>query len=415
MTREETVQALFDAFNRRELDAMLPHLDKDVEMVPLRAEVEDIRYRGHAQMADFLDDVESTWAGMQIEVEEIRAEGDRCVVVGRMRGIGSVSGASTELPGRLGCRLPRRPRLLPQDVLRPRRGKRRGGGGELSVAALEFRVMGVVNVTPDSFSDGGRFLDADAAVDHALDLAAEGADILDFGGESTRPGSEGVSAEEEMRRVIPVIERVTAAALPVAISIDTSKTQVAEAAVAAGATLVNDVTALRGDPGLASFVAEKHLDCCLMHMLGEPRTMQVDPRYDDVVDDVKAFLAERVEFAVSQGIAEERLLVDPGIGFGKTVDHNLELVRRLDELVALGPPVVIGTSRKSFLGKITGRDEDDRLPGTIATNVLALERGARVFRVHDVRPVRDALEVAAGTVSGRWTGTTTPTTSSTRT
>ena len=282
------------------------------------------------------------------------------------------------------------------------------------MAAPEFRVMGVVNVTPDSFSDGGRFLDADAAVDHALDLAAEGADILDFGGESTRPGSEGVSAAEEMSRVIPVIERVAAAALPVEISIDTSKAQVAEAAVAAGATLVNDVTALRGDPGLASFVAEKQLDCCLMHMLGEPRTMQVDPRYDDVVDDVKAFLAGRVEFAVSQGIAEERLLVDPGIGFGKTVDHNLELVRRLDELVALGPPVVIGTSRKSFLGKITGRDEDDRLPGTIATNVLALERGARVFRVHDVRPVRDALEVAAGTVSGRWTGTT-PTTSSTRT
>ena len=281
--------------------------------------------------------------------------------------------------------------------------------------APEFRVMGVVNVTPDSFSDGGRFLDENAAVDHALDLAAQGADILDFGGESTRPGSEGVTADEEMLRVVPVIERVAAAGLDVQISIDTSKAEVAQAAVAAGATLVNDVTALRRDPGLASFVGETQLDCCLMHMLGEPRTMQVDPRYDDVVDDVKAFLAERVEFAVAQGIAESRLLIDPGIGFGKTVDHNLALLRRLDELVELGPPVVIGTSRKSFLGRITGRDEDDRLPGTIATNVLALERGARVFRVHDVRPVRDALEVAAGTVSGRWTGTTTtPTTSSTR-
>jgi dihydropteroate synthase len=271
--------------------------------------------------------------------------------------------------------------------------------------------MGVVNVTPDSFSDGGRFLDENAAVDHALDLAAQGADILDFGGESTRPGSDGVSVEEEVRRVIPVIERVAAAGLEVQISIDTSKVAVAQAAVDAGATLVNDVTAFRAEPELASFVAERGLDCCLMHMLGEPRTMQVDPRYDDVVDDIRAFLAGRVEFAVAQGVGEERILIDPGIGFGKTVDHNLELVRRLDELVALGPPVVIGTSRKSFLGRITGRPEDDRLPGTIATNVLALERGARVFRVHDVRPVRDALEVAAGTVSGRWTGTTKPTTS----
>ncbi|MEA2272769.1 MAG: dihydropteroate synthase [Solirubrobacteraceae bacterium] len=274
--------------------------------------------------------------------------------------------------------------------------------------------MGVVNVTPDSFSDGGRFLDADAAVDHALDLAAQGADILDFGGESTRPGSEGVSVEEEMRRVIPVIERVAAAALPVQISIDTSKAQVAQAAIAAGATFVNDVTALRGDPELASLVAEKQLDCCLMHMLGEPRTMQAEPRYDDVVDDVKAFLAHRVEFAVTQGIAEDRILIDPGIGFGKTVDHNLELLRRLDELVALGPPVVIGTSRKSFLGRITGGGEDDRLPGTIATNVLAFERGALVFRVHDVRPVRDALEVAAATVSGRWTETTTTSTTTSK-
>jgi dihydropteroate synthase len=278
-----------------------------------------------------------------------------------------------------------------------------------------FRIMGVVNVTPDSFSDGGRFLTPDAAVDHALDLAAQGADILDFGGESTRPGAQPVSAEEEQRRVVPVIERVAAAGLGGEISIDTSKLAVAQRAVDAGATLVNDVTAFRAEPDLAAFVAEKQLDCCLVHMLGEPRTMQHDPRYDDVVSDVKAFLAERVEFALGEGIAEERILVDPGIGFGKTVAHNLELLRRLGELVALGPPVVVGTSRKSFLGRITGRSEDERVPGTIATNVLAFERGARVFRVHDVRAVRDALEVTAATVTARWTETTSPATSSTTT
>ena len=271
----------------------------------------------------------------------------------------------------------------------------------------DFRVMGVVNVTPDSFSDGGRFLDPEAAVAHALRLAAEGADVLDFGGESTRPGAEPVPAEEERRRVVPVIERVAGAGVAAQLSIDTSKAEVAEAAIAAGATLVNDVTALRGDPRMAAVVAEHGVDCCLMHMRGEPRTMQIEPRYDDVVAEVGAFLEERTAFAVAQGVAEERILVDPGIGFGKALEHNLELLRRLDELVAGGRPVVVGTSRKSFLGLLTGRAEPaDRLAGTIATNVLALERGASVFRVHDVAPVREALAVAAATVSERWTPTT---------
>src|SRR3954471_7682947 len=257
--------------------------------------------------------------------------------------------------------------------------------------------MGVVNVTPDSFSDGGLFLDADAAVRHALDLAAEGADILDFGGESTRPGAEPVDEAEERRRVVGVIER-GAGASDAQLSIDTSKVAVARAALAAGASYVNDVTAFRAEPALAGLVAELEVDCCLMHMRGEPLTMQDDPRYDDVVSDVKAFLEERLAFAVAEGVREERVTVDPGIGFGKTLEHNLELLRRLDEIVALGRPVMVGTSRKSFLGKLTGREGGERVPGTIATNVLALERGASVFRVHDVAPVREALAVAAATV-----------------
>jgi dihydropteroate synthase len=266
-----------------------------------------------------------------------------------------------------------------------------------------FQIMGVVNVTPDSFSDGGEFLDAQRATDHGRRLLAEGADILDVGGESTRPGAAPVGAEEELRRVLPVLEGLAGATL----SIDTSKAAVARDAVAAGASLVNDVTALRGDAEMAGFVADAGVRLCLMHMLGDPRTMQKDPRYDDVVDDVKAFLEERMAFAVSEGVAEERILLDPGIGFGKTVDHNLELLRRLGEIVALGRPVVIGTSRKSFLGKITGREVGDRVAATAATSVLAFERGAAVFRVHDVAPTRDALAVALATVTGRWSPTTT--------
>jgi dihydropteroate synthase len=277
----------------------------------------------------------------------------------------------------------------------------------------DFTVMGVVNVTPDSFSDGGLFFDADIAIAHGLELAAEGAAILDVGGESTRPGAEPVPAAAELERVLPVIEGLQARGGSAQISIDTSKAAVAAQALDAGAAIVNDVTALRGDPEMAGLVAARGVPCCLMHMLGEPRTMQDDPRYDDVVSDVKAFLEERMAFAVAAGIREERLLLDPGIGFGKTVEHNLELLARLDELVTLGRPLVIGTSRKSFLGRVTGRPLDDRLAATIATNVLAYERGARVFRVHDVAPVRDALVIAGATVRRRWP--TTPTTSTTRT
>ena len=262
-----------------------------------------------------------------------------------------------------------------------------------------FRVMGIVNVTPDSFSDGGLWLDPGAAAAHGRELAAEGAAILDVGGESTRPGAEPVGAEEELRRVVPVIE-ARAGLDGVQLSVDTTKRAVAEAALAAGATLVNDVSALRFDPDLAGLCADARCDVCLMHMLGEPRTMQQDPRYDDVVDDVKAFLEERLGFATREGIAEERVLLDPGIGFGKTVDHNLELLRRMDELVALGRPVVVGTSRKSFLGRLTGvEDASARVAGTVATNVLALERGATVFRVHDVAPSVEALTVATATLA----------------
>jgi dihydropteroate synthase len=290
--------------------------------------------------------------------------------------------------------------------------------------------MGIVNVTPDSFSDGGLFLDPDAAIEHGRELLEQGADILDVGGESTRPDADPVGTEEELRRVVPVVKGLAGCAGRAQISIDTSKAAVARAALGAGASLVNDVSALRGDPEMASVVAESDAECCLMHMLGEPRTMQRvgGPRYEDVVDDVKAFLEERLAFAVGEGIAERRVLLDPGIGFGKTVEHNLALLRRLDELAELGRPIVIGTSRKSFLGRIAAStaaarapaddagiprmaDEPapphatERLPGTIATNVMALERGASVFRVHDVAAVHGALAVAAATLSGKWTAT----------
>ena len=272
-----------------------------------------------------------------------------------------------------------------------------------------FRVMGVLNVTPDSFSDGGRFVQTDAAVAHGVRLVSEGAAIVDVGGESTRPGADPVDGAEECRRVVPVIAGLAAAQTGAVISIDTSKAAVAAAALDAGATFVNDVTAFRADPELATLVAERGADCCLMHMLGEPRTMQRAPHYDDVVAEVGAFLAARVEFALAAGIKRERIIVDPGIGFGKTIEHNLELLRRLGELRALELPILIGTSRKSFIGAITGREVDQRLAGSLATCVMAYERGASVFRVHDVAATADALAVAAATVSGRWTQTTRPT------
>lgn len=273
-------------------------------------------------------------------------------------------------------------------------------------ATAGFRVMGIVNVTSDSFSDGGLYLDPAAAISHALELERDGAAILDIGGESTRPGADPVGAQRQLERVLPVIAGLRSAGCSVQLSIDTSAASVARAALNAGATLVNDVTALRADPEMAGLVAASGADCCLMHMLGEPRTMQRDPHYDDVVGEVKAFLEARMAFAVAAGIDERKIMLDPGIGFGKSIEHNLELLRRLDELVALGQPVVIGTSRKSFLGAITGREVGDRVAGTIASNVLAYERGASVFRVHDVGPVHDALAVAAATVRPPWARTT---------
>jgi dihydropteroate synthase len=271
-------------------------------------------------------------------------------------------------------------------------------GVDLSKPAL----MGVVNVTPDSFSDGGCFFETADAVAHGGRLAAEGAAILDVGGESTRPGAEPVPDAEQLRRVVPVIEALGAdrSLAPVAISVDTRSLAVAEAALDSGASIVNDVAAFRCEPELAGLVADRGATCCLMHMLGAPRTMQRDPRYGDVVGEVRAFLEERLAFAVGEGVAEERVWLDPGIGFGKTLAHNLELLRRLDELVAIGRPLVVGTSRKSFLGTLAGgRPEAQRLSGTIATNVLALERGAAIFRVHDVRPVAEALAVAAAALA----------------
>jgi dihydropteroate synthase len=262
------------------------------------------------------------------------------------------------------------------------------------VISLEERfprpsVMGVVNVTPDSFSDGGVHLDPAVAVEAAKRMMAEGAAIVDIGGESTRPGSDGVSAEEELRRVLPVLDRL-GGGLP--ISIDTSKAVVARAAVERGAILVNDVTALRGDPELAGVVAGAGAYLCLMHMQGEPRTMQAEPRYDDVAAEVASFLEERLAFAVGQGIPEKRICLDPGIGFGKTVAQNLELVRRLDVLLALGRPVLVGFSRKSSLRRLTG--SEDLLAASVAAAVAAFDRGATILRVHDVKPHVDALTVA---------------------
>ncbi len=280
--------------------------------------------------------------------------------------------------------------------------------------AEHFTLMGVVNVTPDSFSDGGLYMDRGAAIEHGLEMASAGAAILDIGGESTRPGSMPVSESQELARVLPVIEGLVSAGTRAQISVDTSKAAVARAALEAGATFVNDVTALRGDPAMAAVIADSGATCCLMHMLGEPRTMQEDPRYEDVVDEVRAFLEHRVRVAVGQGIDERRIVLDPGIGFGKTTEHNLELLRRLDELLAIGRPVMIGASRKSFIARITGRSEPaERVAGTVAINVLAYERGARLFRVHDVAPSRDALAMAAATVSRPWIATTTPTSSTT--
>jgi dihydropteroate synthase len=256
-------------------------------------------------------------------------------------------------------------------------------------------VVGILNVTPDSFSDGGDFFDPEAAAEHAAAMLDEGADMLDVGGESTRPGSDPVSQEEEIRRVVPVLKRILSVRPEAVISVDTYRSGTAKAALKAGASLVNDVTALRGDPGMVSLIEEAACPVILMHMQGEPKTMQKEPNYQDVVGEVRDFLAERAEYAVAAGVRLENIIVDPGIGFGKNLEHNLALLRNLDALVDLGFPVLIGTSRKSFVERITGVQEArDRVFGTVATTVLAFEQGATFFRVHDVRANRQALAVA---------------------
>jgi dihydropteroate synthase len=261
-------------------------------------------------------------------------------------------------------------------------------------------VMGVLNVTPDSFSDGGEYVDPDRAAERARDLVDEGAAIVDVGGESTRPGSAGVPLDEELRRVVPVLERLAGA---VPISVDTSKADVARRALDLGAVMVNDVTALRGDPDLAAVVAEHGAHLCLMHMRGEPRTMQESPYYEDVVSEVAAFLEERLEHAVSAGIAEARICLDPGIGFGKTTEHNLELLSGLGTIAGLGRPVLVGISRKRFLARLLGDQRSIRgsLGAGVACAVLAYERGASIFRVHDVREHVDALAVARALAPAR--------------
>ena len=255
--------------------------------------------------------------------------------------------------------------------------------------------MGVLNVTPDSFSDGGEFFNVEPAVVQAEKMFDEGAQVIDVGGESTRPGSDPVSPEEELSRVLPVIHGMLSARPDSIVSIDTYRSSVAEAALDAGAGAVNDVTAL-GDPRMAGLMAERGCPIILMHMLGEPKSMQQHPRYEDVVREVRDFLAERAQQAIRAGVELQNIILDPGIGFGKTPEHNLKLLKRLDSLVELGFPVLVGVSRKSFLGKITGsEDPKSRLFGTVAANVLAYERGASLFRVHDVRANKEALAVAA--------------------
>jgi dihydropteroate synthase len=252
-------------------------------------------------------------------------------------------------------------------------------------------VMGVVNVTPDSFSDGGQFMSTEAAVEHGLLLADEGADIVDVGGESTRPGAEPVSAQEEIDRVLPVIQGLIREDIP--ISIDTMKPDVARAAVAAGAEVVNDVNGLRA-PGMMQAAAEMGATVCIMHMLGEPRTMQADPRYDDVVTDVLDWLLARTEAAISAGISREKIWIDPGIGFGKTVDHNLSLLKATAEFASTAFPVMVGASRKSFIGKLADESESqNRMPGSLAAALFAASKGARIVRVHDVAATVQALTI----------------------
>jgi dihydropteroate synthase len=263
--------------------------------------------------------------------------------------------------------------------------------------------MGIVNITPDSFSDGGVFLDPRRAASQVERLAAEGAAVVDVGGESTRPGSGGVAVDEELRRLVPALERIAGMPAAPAISVDTAKSEVARRAIALGAVMVNDVTALRHDPELAGVVADSGAYLCLMHMLGEPRTMQDDPRYEDVVSDVCSFLERQLERATALGVPEEHICVDPGIGFGKTVEHNLTLLAHVGEIAALGRPVLVGASRKRFLGRLLGDPAATRGPvaASIAAALAAFDGGAAIFRVHDVREHVQALAVAAAVERAR--------------
>jgi len=254
------------------------------------------------------------------------------------------------------------------------------------------KVMGIVNLTPDSFSEGGRTLDPSDSVAHARRLVADGADLLDLGGESSRPGSLPVALDEELRRVVPVVEALSSQ-VTVPISIDTTKAEVASRALRAGALIINDISALGADPEMVDVAARSGAGVVLMHMQGVPRTMQVDPRYNDVVTEVHDFLAYRLEWAESRGISRERIAIDPGIGFGKTREHNLQILRNLDRYANLGCVILIGTSRKGFLGSVTGRPVSERAAASVASSLAACLRGARVVRVHDVAPMVDAIRV----------------------
>jgi len=269
---------------------------------------------------------------------------------------------------------------------------------EFQLKGQRFRLerpllMGIVNVTPDSFFDGGRFCDPQRAVAHALRLVEEGADLLDIGAESTRPGALPVDEQEERRRLVPVVAAV-AKAVSVPISVDTSKAEVAKAAIDAGAIMVNDVTALRGDSAMVGVVAQAGVALVLMHMQGTPDIMQHAPRYDDVVGEVAQFLAERVRYAIDQGVARDRIVVDPGIGFGKTLGHNLDLLANLRVFAELGYPVLVGPSRKGFIGQLTDQSVEARGWGTAGVVALAVEQGANILRVHDVGPMKDVAKVA---------------------
>ena len=245
-------------------------------------------------------------------------------------------------------------------------------------------IMGILNVTPDSFSDGGLYASVESAVEHAERMVSEGADIIDVGGESTRPGAESVPAEDEIRRILPVIEKLTKIT-KIPISIDTYKSSVARRALEAGACIINDISALRGDPDMAYVAAEAGVSVALMHMKGTPKDMQVNPHYDDPINEITSFFRERIQAAVDAGISPDQIIIDPGIGFGKTAEHNLEIIRRLREFKSLGKPILIGTSRKSFIGKVLDLPVDDRLEGTAATVAVSICNGADIVRVHDVK------------------------------